>query len=192
MADVTTENRQIARRLASVFSGAPQVNRYWDEARKSHVDLISSSDRPYEGVVSYGTIGLSDHPLIQEEKEFPVRLELLGVSRDVYGEFPRMLTTAAFCVINDLWFCSPGSILRNAVDMYDSSLSMKHFMFVSSFLWEGLEKMEFESKSIVWLLAVPISENERVYAEKNGTDALEDLFEKEQIDVFDLGRSSVL
>ncbi|WP_376749287.1 suppressor of fused domain protein [Anaerospora hongkongensis] len=40
-------------------------------------------------------------------------------------------------------------------------------------------------------MAVPISDKEFEYAIEHGTDALENLFEEVQIDIFDLKRKSV-
>jgi hypothetical protein len=192
MANISEENKEIAVKLASVLGGKPSVNRYWDEAEKSFVDLVACVDQPCDGVTSFGTIGLSDHPLVQDGKEFSVRLELVGASASLYTDFPNILTTAALYIINEKWFCCPGAVLQNAVDMYDNSLYMKHLMFVSPFLWDELKTTQYESKAVTWLLAVPISENERQYAENNGTDALEELFEKHQIDIYNLSRKSVL
>jgi len=192
MANISEENKKIARKLASTLGGKPSVNRYWDEAEKSFVDLVACTNQPCEGVTSYGTIGLSDYPLIHDGSEFPVRLELVGASANSFLDFPNILTTAAFYIINDQWFCCPGAILQNAVDLYDKSLDMKHLMFVPPFLWDELQTTQYESKSVTWLLVVPISENERQYAKDNGTDALEYLFEKHQIDIYDLSRRSIL
>lgn len=192
MSGVSGENKNIARKVASVFGGKVEVDRYYDGDRKSYVDLISSVDRPHEGVNSYGTIGLSDHKLVQDGQEFPVRLELVGASNEECAEFPNMLTTAAFCVINDQHFFSPGGILSDVVSMYDDSLFMKHFLFVSPFLWDGLSVMDLGLKKVAWLMVVPISESEKRYAERNGAEALEDLFESRQINIFDLGRESVV
>lgn len=70
---------------------------------------------------------------------------------------------------------------------------MKHFLFVPPFLWEDeLPTLEFEGRSIAWLLALPISDQERSFAESNGSDDLEDLFQQNQIDIFDLERPSVV
>ncbi len=193
MANISEENKLVARKLASVFGGKPTVNRYWDEAEKSFVDLVSCIDQPCDGVSSYGTIGLSDYALIQDGKEFPVRLEIVGAAASGNEAFPNILTTAAFYIINNEWFCCPGAILKNAVDMYDQSLHMKHLLFVSPFLWgDGFTTLECESKSVAWLLAIPISESEREYAEQKGSDELENLFEEKQIDVFDLSREAAL
>lgn len=67
---------------------------------------------------------------------------------------------------------------------------MKHVMFVDPFLWP-LRSHKFSSKIAAWLFAVPISEKEFEFAEKNGGGALAKAFEKHQIDVFNLHRKSI-
>jgi hypothetical protein len=56
---------------------------------------------------------------------------------------------------------------------------------------DDLTTLELEGKTVAWLLGVPISDGERSFAEENGGDALEALFEEHQIDIFDLTRPSV-
>lgn len=81
----------------------------------------------------------------------------------------------------------------NVVKMYYPKLNMKHVMFVSPFLWdENLASFDFEDKYVSWLQAIPISEDEYVYAEKNGSEALEDLLEEAGVDTMDLNRPSVV
>ncbi|MMZ71657.1 Antitoxin YqcF [compost metagenome] len=70
---------------------------------------------------------------------------------------------------------------------------MKHMLFVPPFLWEEqLQTIDFQDKKVAWLLAVPISENEYLFAQEYGSNKLEDLFEQKQIDIFDIERKSVL
>lgn len=70
---------------------------------------------------------------------------------------------------------------------------MKHIMFVPPFLWEeDLELLEFNNKSVTWLMALPISEGELQVAEKHGPDYLQDLLESKQTDIFDIKRESVV
>ncbi|MBZ9558058.1 MULTISPECIES: suppressor of fused domain protein [unclassified Modicisalibacter] len=192
MAGVTEDNREIAKKIASNFCGTPAVRKYWDEKKIFSVDLIECKDRPCEGVTSYSTIGLSDHPLIHKNVEFPVHLELTGASESSNNIFPHALTTAAFYIINEKWFCCPGAMLKNAIKLYEKSLEMQHLLFTTPFLWDDLRATKYPTKTVTWLLAVPISEDERQYARSNGTDALENLFEKEQIDIYDLSRKSLL
>jgi hypothetical protein len=187
------KNMKIFKSLLSAFEGKTGIFTYWDEDKKSSVDILSHDNHPAVGVTSYGTIGLSDHPMIQDGKVFPVRLELVGACTSDVETFANIISTAAFFIINDHFFCSPGAVLRNVIDMYDRTLELKHALFLPPFLWQGpLSSIDYQSTPIAWLLLVPITEQERQYLEDHGVDALEDLFVRKQIDVFDLLRKSVV
>lgn len=192
MTEITESNRTIARTIANVFGGQPSVVSYGDEQENSSVDLLTCIDRPQKGVSSYSTIGLSDSPNLRNGKDIGVRVEFLGSCASSVEAFPNILTTAAFCMINSSWPCYPGAIFPDVIAMYDCSRTMRHLLFVSPFLWEDrLKTLEFEGKTVAWLLAVPISEGEFQLAESEGSDKLEDMFEENQIDIFDINRPSV-
>lgn len=183
----------IAKYLREAFGGHPEVTRYCDDNNRSQVDIMACKDRPTEGVISYGTVGLSDHPLMKYGKEYPSRVELTGACASCYTLFPNVLATAAFHVINSKWFCYPGAVFPDVVSMHRASETMEHLFFTSPFLWEGrLQTLHIESKAVAWLLIVPISESELRYAIENDTDKLEDRFEEHQIDVYDLNRPPVV
>jgi antitoxin YqcF len=193
MAGVSDENRQIAKYLRAAFGGAPKVARYWDEANRSCVDVLTSEGQPQPGVSSFATIGLSDVPLMRDGREYPARVELVGACASATPGYGNMLATAAFCVINSQWFCGPGEVFPDVVSMYGASHTMKHLFFVPPFLWEDrLQTLTLPSKTVAWLLAVPISEAERLLAVEHGADRLEERFEAEQIDLYDLDRPSVV
>ena len=193
MNDITEENKAIARMALEAFGGTLNVACYWDEAENNSVDLLACKDRPEKGVTSYSTIGLSDSPILVGGDEIGVRLELVGACSSLVKEFPNIITTAAFCIINSKWSCSPGAVFPEVVEMYNCSKTMKHLLFVPPFLWdEKLKTIDFSSKTVAWLLAVPISEEEYKFAEEESSDKLEDLFEENQIDLFNINRPSVV
>jgi len=192
MSSVTPENKALSRHVAAAIGGEPRVRRAWDDNHRSHVDILSCADRPVRGVTTYGTIGLSDSPLIRDGREYGVRLELITASRSTFSHMGNALATAAFCVINSKWFCYPGAVFGNVLSMYKASTTMKHFLFVPPYLWEdALTTQTIGRKRVTWLLAVPISDEERAFAERQGADVLETLFERKQIDIYDVGRPSV-
>ncbi|GDY33845.1 suppressor of fused domain protein [Gandjariella thermophila] len=130
--------------------------------------------------------------LTRDGAQFPVRVELVGACANNVDFFPNALSTAAFYVINDHLFCQPGTIFPRVIEMYDPDITMKHLMFVSPFIWgDAPHTLELPDKTVAWLLAVPIAEQERRYAETHGAEALEDLFEQAQIDIFDIDRDPV-
>ncbi len=193
MGNVSQENKTIASTAAAVFGGEASVFRYRDDNGKRDIGILSCKGSPVSGVTSYATIGLSDTPLYKGGVEYPVRVEIVGACADAYEEFANVLGTAAFNIINSGWSCYPGAIFPDVIAMYALSPTMRHFMFVPPFLWEGgLQTLRFDNKTVTWLLAVPISQDEFQYAETNGSDKLEGLFEQQQIDVFDIERVSVV
>ncbi|MCP3940006.1 MAG: suppressor of fused domain protein [Desulfobacteraceae bacterium] len=193
MTNISKDNKIIAEVLVQAFEGKPTVRRFLDEKGKQYVDILTCSDRPEKGVSSYSTIGLSDTPLLKNGSEYPTRIEIIGVCGTAFSGFDNVLATTAFCIINSKWFCYPGAIFPNVLSMYDISSTMRHFIFVPPFLWEDkLKTITIGNKTIAWLLAVPISDEERQFAEEKGSDALENLFEEKQIDIYDLERASVV
>lgn len=69
---------------------------------------------------------------------------------------------------------------------------MKHILLTTPFLWDDLHPLDDEKNHVTWLMAVPISDKELKYAQEYGTDVLEDVFERKDIDVFDLDRKSAI
>lgn len=193
MVKISEENKTIARIALSAFGGRPNVVEYWDEAEEHSIDILACKDEPQEGVTSYSTIGLSDTPIYIDGAQIDLRVEFVGVCANSVTEFPNMVTTAAFCVINSKWSCAPGEIIKDVVSMYDCSKTLKHIMLVSPFLWgDKLGTLELPNKTVAWLFLVPISEEEYQFAQAEGSSRLEELFEEHQIDVFNINRLSVV
>lgn len=189
---ISNENKIIAKTALHAFGGKPSVSKYWDENNVSNIDMLSTVNRPFDGVSSYSTIGLSDHSIELTVDETPLRIEIVGASATDYEQFPNILSSCAFCIINSKFSVSHGKVFRDIIKMYYSNTEMKHVLFVSPFLWEDLKTLEFPNKKVAWLLAVPISENEYLFAQEKGIDSLEELFEQEEINIFDLERESIL
>ncbi|CRK84568.1 suppressor of fused domain protein [Neobacillus massiliamazoniensis] len=180
---VSEENKVIARTALNAFEGKPKVFKYWDDNNISSVDILSCEDRNFEGILSYATLGLSDFSIGYEGNRIPLRAELVGASD--FECFPN--------IINSKFECSLGTIFKGVIEMYLPDRHMKHILFLSPFLWENkLKTIKFEKKQVAWLMAIPISEEEKNYADKNGLKALEELFDENQINIFDLERTSVI
>jgi antitoxin YqcF len=144
-------------------------------------------------VTSYGTVGLSDYPLLDRGTEYPARCELVGACASRYQRFGNIISSCAFNIMKDQEFAYPGRIFGRVVAMYYRSLQMRHVMFTQPFPWdEELGTAELPGKTVAFLLAVPISDAELQYARSFGAGALGDAFEREQIDIFDLERHSVV
>jgi antitoxin YqcF len=194
MAPASAENRELAAMVATAFGHArPHVRRYWDDAESHHIDIAQVTDSPAPGTTSHGTLGLSDYPLIENGAEYPVRCELVGTCASAFDFFPNILATSAFNIMTRQWFAAPGRIFPDVVAMYYPSFHVRHVMFCDPFPWdEDLTTAEFPAKTVAWLLAVPVTEAERDYALSSGPHALVEVFVREQMDLFDLKRPSVV
>ncbi|UFS62741.1 suppressor of fused domain protein [Sulfurimonas sp. HSL-3221] len=190
MSEVSNENIALAKMARDAFGGTAKVRRYYDEKEEKSVDILTSED---EKLLSYATIGLSDSPLYIDGKEYEVRVELVGASYANIDYFPNVLATAAFNIMNSKWECYPGVIFDNIISMYDSSIEMKHLLFVPPFVWDNrLETIEFENKKVAWLQIIPISDEERSLALEKSSEALEELLEQSEVDVYNILRQSIV
>jgi len=181
----------IAKKELEVIGGKPQVFRYWDDNKIKNIDILSSTDRPYCGIVSYATIGLSEHDIGLFNNNKSLRVELLGACNEKEAFFANILASVAFEVMKQ-GKCLYGDIVQNVISEYSKNTEMKHVYLMDPFLWEEFKTLEFEDVSVAWLLLIPISEQEKEYAIVNGGEALEDKLEDAHIDIFDLNRKSIL
>jgi len=193
MAGPSEENKVIARMLLAAVGGNPRVMEYRDEGEQNCIDLMIVPDRPVPGVTTIASIGLSDTTLRLRGEEYPTSVEILGCSNSRVEFFPNVISTVAFYVIKNGWFCAPGVIYPDIVSMYYPGSPMKHMYFTAPFIWENsLITTELNSKTVSFLLVIPISEQERQYAVENGPLEMERQLERIGIDTFDFFRESAL
>lgn len=191
MLRISEKNRIIAQTALKAFGDKPTVHKYWDDNHNNSIDILSVKSREFNDEVSMSTIGLSDYSIGYEDGLLPLRIEIVGASD--FDCFSNILATCAFGIINTKLRCSLGSVFKDVINMYLPDSPMNHILFLSPFLWgEELRTLDFQSEKVGWLMAVPLSEAEKNYADEQGLEALEALFEQAQINVFDLDRESIL
>lgn len=191
----TDENKMLAKFMHNTFGGNPnaRVVNYLNNDESLGIPILSSPDSPSEDLTTYATVGLSDYPMYQDNEEFHVRLEIIGVCNNKVNWFPNILSTCGFYLIQGGWLYSPGSVVKNVVNAYDSDTQLKHVYFTSPFLWEEqLKMLQLETKKVAWLLCILITDAEYNYRQQNGSDKFEELLEESNADVFDITRHSVV
>ena len=191
--DIKTEKKIIAKHIEQIVDGKAEFSRYNDNNNLSYIHIMTINDAPESGVNTYSTIGLCEYNIGLQIEKKPLRVELIIAIDNNQERVADILATCAFCIINSHYKCMPGVIFNDVISYYIEDSDMKHVLFVQPFLWEDSYcGLTLNDKTIEWLLAVPISEGEYKYAEKYGSDALEELFEKYNIDIFNLYRESVI
>lgn len=183
--------KRIAYIERKAIGGVPTIYRYWDANNVKCVDIYEADNRPENMIRTCATIGLSqtDINLMSENKD--LRIELVGSCDNSEKDFPNIVATVAFEIMDKGDSCY-GDIIDNVISEYVEESEMEHVYLMNPFLWEELDTIDFSDKWVTWLMIIPISNKEKFYALKNGYDALENLFEEKQIDIYDLHRKSVV
>ena len=195
--EVSADNKKLARFLAGALGFEPHVYTYWDEDNKNCLDILSITDPIDSNVKFYSTIGLSDYQNLikmndNSEKNIPIELLMAGYKN--FEQVSNILSTCGFYISKNKWNCKPNNVFESMVAMYYPQKEVKHILFCRPFLWEDKlgDGLELENKTAHFLLCIPITERELEFKMKNGTNALSDLFEKNEVNIFDLDRKSVV
>ena len=83
-------------------------------------------------------------------------------------------------------------VMPNLVRRYHAS-ELPHLYLTAPFLWEReLRTLDCGTKTVSWLLAMPICVAERAYLEAHGDDAFERLLERQHADFSNPDRTPVI
>jgi len=192
----TEENNFIFQTILDTFGDEGEkctVKTYWSENREYWIDIVTSPDSPFKQVSSYATIALSDFSIGQEAGEKHLGVELVGACDQKFDVLPEIIATCAGNIIQNHESCFPGAIFTDVVGIYLPESVMKHILFVPPFGWEpGFETLEFETKTVAWLFAMPISDAEYQYSRGASPEALISLLKDKRVDIYNLNRASAL
>ncbi|MCL2079325.1 MAG: suppressor of fused domain protein [Oscillospiraceae bacterium] len=190
---ISIQKKTLFEKLHEAIGFTPKVATYHDASNTSKIDLYVGVDRPDFGITTYSTIGLSESSIdLVDKNNKDIRVEFIGICNSDVLEFPNIISSCAFNIINSNYSCDPGTVYPNVVKAYYPNIDLKHILFTPPYLWETLGNLELEKFHINWLMTIPISDNELQYLETNGSDALEEALEKNDVCVFDIYRKSIL
>ena len=187
--EVSATAKLAAKELLRTWGRKPRVIRHWDERENYSIHVAQCENSPIEGITAVGTAGLSDHDLGMG----PVRVELIGAFPAAFEDGPNVAATCAFNAFKDGAPTRPDAIHPHVLSLYLREPTLPHIMMVDPFLWHnGPATLTCDDFQIAWIMMIPISETERLFAERCGPDPLTALFEKHQIDIYNLSRASVV
>ncbi len=189
---VSEDDKKLAKFIDKIFAGKSKAFEYWDEKEKNSISILSSQD-PNDNLTSYSTIGFSNYINLNPTNGSDIRCEVLAINADANQYFPNILASLVFYILQRNVFCHPRLVIPNILNLYNFDSQMQHLLITNPFIWEDkLVNLQLKDKKVHWLLAIPISESELVYAETKGVEELETLMEKSQIDISQLYRKSIL
>ena len=183
------DNKKIANYALSFIQGKPEVFEYHNDDKSASIDIMFCTDENNSELVTLSTIGLCNADIGQEVDGKALRVELIILgdrNEDICAE---ILATAAFNVQQEQ-YCSFGLVLEDTITPYLADANVKHLVLMHPVFWDGYKYLELDDTIVAWLLAVPITEEEKIYIDKNGIEKFDELIVKSQVDLTDFYRSS--
>ncbi len=179
----------VANYLRKAFSGSPEVQRYMANDNVRYVDIIKTAHP--DKITYVGTIGGFRRTMRggAQSGNPEIRVEILSAVQTAYVEImAQTLGYLIFCIDTDNVFYHPGMIVENAIPENRFS-NMHHVYLCDPFLWEnGLKSICFDNFTLAFLYAMPITDEEKVFFEKNGTEAFENYLQEKNVQYFDMRR----
>jgi antitoxin YqcF len=188
--EVTEFERSVGRHVQRAFGGSATARAYGDDFGEYKVAVVRGPDCPSAGITSYSTVGLAN--FLQDAGRTQVRVEVVGAAPSIVDDYALTISSCFFEHVRNSSPLVYGAVIRDIVAQYGLSASLPHFTFVAPFLWPSLSRAQIADQEVYWLYAIPISEPEAGYISSHGIDALEGVFEAEQVDLFNLERLSVV
>jgi hypothetical protein len=190
MSTPTPFERDLGKFIRSTFGAETKVVRFADDEELNDVFIVSGSNFPIDGVTSYGSVGLSRNA--QNAGETVVKVEIVAACATVTPHIDNLVASCVFDSVRNGSSIVYGACIADIIAQYNISDNLKHVTFVAPFLWQGLDKIIVDGQPVHCLMLLPISDAEKDYLGAHGLDALENLFNEKQIDIYDINRPSVL
>lgn len=185
------DNKKIAKYALSFIQGKPEVFEYHNADQSASIDIMFCTYENNSELVMLSTIGLCNADIGQEVDGKALRVELIILGDRNEDICAKILATAAFNVQQEQ-YCNFGFVIEDAVSFYIADANVKHIVFMHPVFWESYKYLELDDTIVAWLLAVPITEEEKIYIDKNGIEKFDELLAKTQADLTDFYRSSCI
>jgi suppressor of fused protein SUFU len=167
------------------------------DIKEVHVDIYQFRPTPERDYWTIITGGMSDaRQYIPEDLEGQIgsRAEIMMYVREPNGWMFNVLKGLAEMPFDDNTYLHWRHTVPNGKPMTAEPSELTNFFFLPPYFEaEGFDSLELDGEGVDILWLFPITDAERQYAVDNGSEALEELFEKTQIDpVVDEARKSIV
>lgn len=162
----------------------------------TNISIITVNDYSDPGLQISTTMGialrLNNLPNgLPSDENVPVELLMAG---DI--EFLEVADILAHCaneLVKQNKICQPGTIFENCIHPYIEDTELIHLLLVFPIEWTDslMDDQPFDP-NISFLQGIAISYSEQHFCNENGPDALLDLLDEMEVDIFDLYRDPVV
>ncbi|MDH0744735.1 suppressor of fused domain protein [Pseudomonas sp. GD03842] len=188
------QRKAVVKHELSLFGRNFDVNNYYNDNKTLSVELVTVLDSDDEGMLSIATVGLSEVALQHSDAaEFMTRVELCAGVPVSEGHWCNFLASASFLIQRSRVCVMPGTVLDNVIAEYFPDAKLPHIYLTVPFLWKdgNFPELTFGDVRINWLQCIAISDSERDFISRHGSDAFEDLLVDQEANVMNPSRTPV-
>ncbi|AJH16641.1 suppressor of fused domain protein [Myroides profundi] len=196
MNEFSNDNKQLIHNVTNIVGLSPSVDTFHNHEHAVRIDVLKCQYPLNKDIDIYCTVGVSDSENLIEMRDgslvnIPVEILMEGnVNSDKWYS---IILAAGFSIKVDKNPCQPYTVFKDLIRTYIKDTHLPHLLFVHPYLWEDrLGQMELEDKTVYFLLAVPISDNELAYFTEYGASELCDRLFSSDLDFSDIERPSLM
>ena len=185
------DKKTIAKYALSFIGGNPKVAEYYNDERTKTIDIMTCKDSSVSENITIATIGLAETNIGKEVGNKKLRVEIIMAGVANNDLYQNILSSTAF-VIQDAKDCDFGMIIKDVVSQYVPNSELQHVVLLHPVFWPNYKALDEKDVIVAWLMAIPITEDERQYIQHEGLDVFERMLEEKNADISDLNRGSCL
>ncbi len=182
------KNKAIAHYISKITGKNPSVLRFQADDT-TFIDVVSVTEHGDEDLSVHATIGLSAVRTNEEGRD----IELILVAEKKYDLAPNVLGTCALKAMLEGWQTTTGAIFAHVFSAYYPESPIHHGLLIPPYLWkENLKSLDLGDRLVEWKMVVPITDAEAQFLQTHPPGSLLPLFVEKNVNLFDLGRESVV
>lgn len=157
-------------------------------------DVVKYNKGPFEGTVTYSTLGLSKIPLKSRMSDKTIRYELFFVAYGSFGDknIPGILQQVANQNISSGEAYLRGDLLGPKGKLFNGLDLEALYVSTPVYFPETFEVYEDGDTPIVQVWLIPLTKKEAEYIKNNGWSKFEDILELNDPDLIDFTRKSII
>lgn len=170
-----------------------KIDQGWGESStSSKVVAVRFRDQPMDGVVTYVTLGMSNH-VLQMPKGLTVRQELVFIANEQYpsAQIASFLYTFSDFLISKKRALLRGDVIGPSTPVIPGVRMNSVYAAIPVVFEDSFATYRSSDPATVFVWLVPLIESEASIAKKIGWSKFEDFLERENIDFWNLDRAPI-
>jgi Suppressor of fused protein (SUFU) len=164
------------------------------DGNKMPFQVVKTERGPISGTTTFATLGLSKYPLRSRSSQKTIRQELVMLSRSdvIPASLPALLQRLGIDAMEKNYAYLRGDVIGPRGHLFPSSTVTALYVSVPVYFPEEFSSVEDSAGAVIFAWLIPITNQEARLVDEVGWEGFEAKIEKEDPDLLDFGRASVV